>query len=119
MISQKIVAFSLLAFGFFDTPTLKHRIEPKIIEESCRDHLMRIRWYLTEVSLKYAELDERENRVPFSTFRNRAIKVSHTHALDPGPETCTKDNFKMLDIQVAQWRFEYAVSATSVDVKGK
>lgn len=112
---MKSVALFLLLCGFCQAQTLQRRTEPKLVIETCPQHLERVRRGMTDVSLKQSDFSGGKLSLMGGWYYSRAQKVMQTHELIPSFDTCTRSHLNAVDIELALWQFEYAVSVTKLD----
>lgn len=107
-------------FLFADVPQLQRRTGPPIPEVSCQDRLGTLKFNLWTVSRNEAviwKLVGDKKQAAF--FTKRAKDVMDTHDLIPSAMTCTKQNYKELDIMLASWQYQYTVDYGRIHATGK
>lgn len=96
---MKIVIAVLLIGSMCRAQTLKRRTEPKIVEETCPEHLDRTRRDMFDLKVKYPNRD----------YAQWYSVVLLSNALKPSFATCTRSHLSDLDLRMAIWQFQYVV----------
>lgn len=101
---MKSLFWLFLLVQTLDGQTLQRRTEPKLQEESCRDHLMRLQRDMWVISMEHSFVAGTHK----DFFVARADHVMEAKDFQPSLQTCTKRFLKTADLLAATWALKLA-----------